>query len=75
MKKVTGPDQSQRIRARAEEVRKRRKAMGLTQMQVATICELSLGTVIGVEVARRDASVLTLAKLAKGLGIKIERLV
>jgi transcriptional regulator with XRE-family HTH domain len=55
-------------------VRKHRKARGLTQEQLAHDVELDLTYIGGIERGRRNPSLLVMARIAAVLHIEIEQL-
>tara|TARA_B100000749_G_scaffold280899_1_gene281185 strand:+ start:286363 stop:286608 length:246 start_codon:yes stop_codon:yes gene_type:complete len=53
------------------ELKKRRKDIGITQMELAKFCNLSHTGIGRIESAQNDVKFETLLKLSKFLGIKI----
>ena len=57
-----------------ENLKRLRKAAGMTQEQLARRADLSLGYVQRLEVGRHDPPVSTLRALAKALGVPVTEL-
>jgi transcriptional regulator with XRE-family HTH domain len=57
-----------------QNLKRLRKAAGMTQEQLARRAGLSLGYVQRLEVGRHDPPVSTLRVLAKALGVKVAKL-
>jgi transcriptional regulator with XRE-family HTH domain len=54
-----------------QEIRRRREALKLTLEKLAERAELTVGFVGSIENGRRDPSLSTIKKLAKGLGVPV----
>ena len=52
-------------------VRERRKSLGLTQTELATLCNLSLNGISNIEKGATDIRLSTLQKISTFLGFKI----
>ena len=58
-----------------QSVRIRRGQLGLSQENLADICNLHRTYIGGIERGERNISLITLTRLAKALGIKVSELV
>lgn len=58
------------LQAFAANLRRAREAAGLSQERLAELADLHMTDVGRIERAERDPGVRTVAKLAKGLGVK-----
>lgn len=62
------------LEAFARNLRRERKARGLTQEQLAELSDLHMTDIGRIERAERDPGVRTIAKIAAGLGVPPDRL-
>lgn len=66
--------ETKRLRALGQNIKKARKACGLTQEKLAELCDFDPTYVSLLECGRRNPPFLTLCKLADHLGCPVSRL-
>jgi transcriptional regulator with XRE-family HTH domain len=71
---VVMPKRNPLLAAFGRNVRKRREAKGLTQEALAEKAELDRTYISGIERGARNASMLSIARIAKALGSSISEL-
>ncbi|MBI1289228.1 MAG: helix-turn-helix domain-containing protein [Flavobacteriales bacterium] len=57
-----------------ERIRVLRKTKGLSQEKFAAICELDRTYIAGIELGKRNVSLLNIEKIASGLELRLEQL-
>lgn len=63
------------VKARGDEVRKRREEIGLTQSELATDAGVSRDVIASIELGRRGTRSFVLRKIARALGTQYDALV